>query len=661
MRRSSSALFVGLLAGTALIAAPQNPPTPTFREGVELIQLDVSVLDMARRPVADLNAVDFTVFIDGKPRPVVAFKAVTLPPPAPPPTAPWTRDVDPDVATNIHAAGRIVVIAIDDGSFYQVDAPTPGSAGDSTPVVDLRAVQKARESARRVVDELGAEDLAAVVFTQNNHSTQGLTLDRQRLLAAIDHAALAPGPHQIDPDDPYLLKRGDCMCGLCSIEALRALMDSLQGMPEQRKIVTYISAGVPIFAHVDVPYDLRANSYPLVVEACNTQRKKSMDDVFRRAALANVTIQSIDPKGLITNSVGPDNLGSMRVEFLRTMAETTGGRAIVNNNEMQEDVAAVLAESSTYYLLGVESPGVGKDGQHHAIQVRVNRPDVEVRTRKGYYDATAQERALASRAPTGLDSTVSRPVPQGSIPLVLGVVPVAGTDGRPALALVLNVTEPVSEIAPGTTRRESVEVMATAIAQDGGKGYGTDRKTLAIDWNASNNPTGQYEVLSRLAVPPGRYEVRVAVKAGDGRMASVYASAEVPNFDDDLTLSGLALSSAPALKAGGAETLAGLMTLVPTARRAFYVDDRVTAFMRIYQGDAVFAPATVLLRITDTNNDIVLETTDHVDGARTARGSAADFQAVLPINTLATGEYLLTVDVVAGNKKAQRAMRFTVN
>jgi hypothetical protein len=63
---------------------------------------------------------------------------------------------------------------------------------------------------------------------------------------------------------------------------------------------------------------------------------------------ASVTAESIPtPK---------DGAGAISLEFLRTMAESTGGHAVVNNNEPERQVAAVLAESSSYYLLGVEPP-----------------------------------------------------------------------------------------------------------------------------------------------------------------------------------------------------------------------------------------------------------------------------------------------------------------
>jgi hypothetical protein len=148
---------VGRVAGWTLPAAligagaQDGPPQAPFRSGVDVIVFDVSVLDKNRHPVAGLTPSDFTVQIDGQPRPVVAFRAVDLPTPVPA-SAPWMGEVSPDIATNTHPNGRVVVILIDDGGFGQIAEE-----------IDVRAVQKTREVAKAVVDELRPSDLAAVV------------------------------------------------------------------------------------------------------------------------------------------------------------------------------------------------------------------------------------------------------------------------------------------------------------------------------------------------------------------------------------------------------------------------------------------------------------------------------------------------------------------
>src|SRR5919112_3551302 len=129
-----------------LLSQDASPPQSTFRTGVDLVSVDVSVLDRDRRPVRGLQATDFVVREDGHIRPIAAFSAVDLPdPPAAPPAA-WMREVPPDVVTNVvPREGRLVVILLD---RRPEDNP---------------AAQRTAEAA---VDQLGPGDLAAVVFAE---------------------------------------------------------------------------------------------------------------------------------------------------------------------------------------------------------------------------------------------------------------------------------------------------------------------------------------------------------------------------------------------------------------------------------------------------------------------------------------------------------------
>jgi hypothetical protein len=114
MKRVSASLAALVLLGGTWLPAQQQGDRPVFRAGVELIQLDVSVLDGRRQPVRGLTAADFTVLEDGVPRPVRAFTVVNLPG-RERHTAAWIDAVPPDVATNQigEQDGRIVVILMD--------------------------------------------------------------------------------------------------------------------------------------------------------------------------------------------------------------------------------------------------------------------------------------------------------------------------------------------------------------------------------------------------------------------------------------------------------------------------------------------------------------------------------------------------------------------
>lgn len=158
-----------VLALAAVVVAEQQP---VFRTGVEVIQLDVSVLDKDRRPVRGLTADDFTILEDGKPQKVLAFNAIDIPNPAPPPTpeAAWRRDVAPDVRENTTPEGRLFVIVLDDGLIP----------------FEPQMINQARAIARGIVERMAPGDLAAVVYTASNQHAHDFTDDRARLLASIE-------------------------------------------------------------------------------------------------------------------------------------------------------------------------------------------------------------------------------------------------------------------------------------------------------------------------------------------------------------------------------------------------------------------------------------------------------------------------------------------
>ena len=101
MSRTAGFALIALLGPTTSSPSTQSPRTPqaTFRGGIELIQVDVSVLAEDGHPVRGLTQSDFTILEDGRPRPVASFAAVEIAPPAPPPAV-WMTDAPPDVTTN---------------------------------------------------------------------------------------------------------------------------------------------------------------------------------------------------------------------------------------------------------------------------------------------------------------------------------------------------------------------------------------------------------------------------------------------------------------------------------------------------------------------------------------------------------------------------------
>jgi hypothetical protein len=408
-----------------------------------------------------------------------------------------------------------------------------------------------------------------------------------------------------------------------------------------------------------------------------------MDRAMRQAQLSNVTIDAFDPTGVhlgrhATPNTTPrlssgssaaeagaqyrilEDPATLRVESLRAMADATGGRAIVNDNDMHRQVPAVLAESASYYLLGVEPPPPGTDGRLHGIRVRVSRPGVEARTRAGYYDPTEEERTdRAALAAAGATSSIASPMPVAGFPLEVAAAPFATADGPPAIALTVGIWPSANEARP-LPRTETVDLVAALFNPETGDAGTSHDLRLGLTWTRADARFGFYEVLSRLPTPPGRHELRVGVRTDDGRSGSVYTTVEVPDFDDDLSLSGLVLHAVPSPMAGAAESVSDLLPLPPTARRTFRSTDEVVAFVRIYQKPSAASPPTVTARVTNAGDEVVVTDVVHLQSEPAGSRLSADYEAALPLATLEQGEYLLTVAVVAGERTAQRQLRFRV-
>ena len=129
--------------------------------------------------------------------------------------------------------------------------------------------------------------------------------------------------------------------------------------------------------------------------------------VFDAANRSNTAIYAVDPRGLSTGEFDiQDNVGmrtsqdSLRQtqDTLRTLADETDGRAIVNRNDLAKGMQQIVRDSSAYYLLGYNSTQSPQRRQVPRDQVRVKRPGVQVRARKGYWALTAAETARARGA-----------------------------------------------------------------------------------------------------------------------------------------------------------------------------------------------------------------------------------------------------------------------
>ena len=637
---------LAVAAGAQQQAAPGQPPP--FKTGVDALQLDVSVLDKDRHPVRGLTAADFTVLENGKPSRIVGFSAVELPPP---PRAGVTavESIAPDVSTNDQTdVGRIVVILMD----YQLRESAASVVG--------------RRTAERMVDGLGPADLGAVVHVLFGEP-QNLTTDKARLKSALATSAAAT----IRPDNADD-QRGDCMCGLCKVAAVTRIADALRGEPQRRKTVFFVGEQFPGYPKGD---------------SCDVYLGPAIRQMLQAAHVANVAVHSVDPNGLEVTSVqASDNFAGENVsaaarvreqlnrsglierqQSLRTLADLTGGRAVMNTNAPEDTVRSILDESSAYYLLGVQVANRKPDGRFHPITVQVNRPGVQVRTRKGYYAESLARAVLPTAGNTSLEVISSGLLPTRALPMSVTAAPFRGPAGKAVVVVATGVTGRAAVSSAGKTESSSsalepIEIRTSAFG-DGNKNVEWHRQQFAAALPIEIPNELRYETVSTLTVAPGAYEVRVATRQErSGLVGSVHAYVDVPDFDSArLSLSGMVVFDKRAPTAAPADSLGGILERAPTTRREFRRFDNVSALARIYQKSGERPKATtVVFRVLDAQLREVSSMPMNVTAGEFDKTNSAEARFTLPLDTLEPGAYVLRLDASMDGANTRRDLRFSV-
>jgi VWFA-related protein len=654
--RTRLALVALVAAGLLGVrGAGQGPAQdkPRFRSGIDLVVLDVSVLDGDRHPVRALTAQDFTVLEDGKPQTISSFTAVDVPDQPAEPHAAWTRSVAPDVSRNADFTpeGRVISLVLDDG--------TPMNAEEVTRV---------KTYGRKVIEEMGEADLGAVVFALDKRGGQEFTHDRQRLLAAIDRFNGGLLVNEFDGGKTVRATYDRFSLPALTlynqtIGVLEGVADYLATLPQRRKAVFFVSVGVPIDVAAAVQRQNLSNGDD--GGTVNGDLGRKFMRVCAAAARANVTVYAIDPGGLRVVE------GTLNQRFLDSVAGNTGGFAILNTDDPAPGIKQAFQENASYYLLGYQPANTRVDGRFRRIEVRVNRPGLTVRSRTGYYEAEPSAKAATATA-SPLESAIAGTLPKTELSLQAMAAPFALSASRgAALAIVLGVRH-AAAAGPGTAAIEDgkigtaqchLDVLVRAYDAHSAKLSGSER--LKVDAKLRPDAKGEvsYEVLSRIDLKPGRYQLRLAAESALPHLAgSIFFDVTVPDFSKSpLSLSGLLLSTSHGPIAAPKNKLLPLVPVVPTTRREFGADDRVAGFVRVYAaGGRPATPATVTIRITDGRDATLVETREALEGERFSPDGMAEYRFEVPVDRLAAGPYLLTVEARRGAATARRDARFTM-
>jgi len=727
MFRPAAIVAVCLIAVLTLVAAAQQAPpgqTPVFRSSVDLVHLDVSVLDRDRLPVRGLTEADFTVLEDGKPQPISVFSAVDVPRPEPP-VAKWMGSVPADIQSNEGVedpVGRLFVLLLDD-AMIPADPGALRNARDvakrfiakCTPA-DRIAVVFSVSGRNQTFTNDRARLMQAIDSLQSGNARHlrgwetapdPATLPAAARGEAVTEAAvLVTGP-------PGPMSDPDVMFRSASMRTLSQVAETLISAPQRRKALVFVSPGIAVDAESAAVLTRQSSITRASMKDANQQLLKEMPELFLRMQRANVTIYPIDPFGAggfeayvlaaasSLNSLRPRamplnqdgmeaayglplhydwlnpgihaplpsdlsrHMSTLSLDFLATAAKNTGGLALINTNDFEAGLNRIFDENSSYYLLGYQQPSGSAPGTLHRLTVRVNRPDVIVRARSGYYIEDAPKPGKGGKLPppmSPLDKAIVGAVPNGAFPMRVALAPIV-VPGRktPTVTIVLGMAQP-----PVSSRTMyTVDVQTNAYSPDGRPRVAGKRDVARVVLvPTARKDSARYDLLSEIDLPPGQYELRLSAHRGlDNVSGSLYADVDVPDFANaPVSVSGVMVEVVPTNATAPPGAFDAYLPIVPTSTREFRRDDEATAFVRIYQGGkAALRPASVTARLVNEDDVVLREVREQLGSDRFyVGGRAADYRFGIPISRLQPGAYLLTLDIVLGGQTITRSVQFTV-
>jgi|688.fasta_scaffold72518_2 VWFA-related protein len=353
MRRLPLAVATVLAAATLQAQAPAPSGQPTFRGGTTLVEVS-AIVTRDGRPVTDLRAEEVTVLDNGKPQPLTAFERVDL-----------GRGEQP-------SQRRDFVLVLDDWHIH----PT--------------RTAPAADAALAFVDALGPHDRLAVVNTApTGEIALDLTTGREPARAAI-RAFRGQKTGGTPMEAEFRTRR--------AMEVLGHVASAVRDDARERRAILLVSEG-----HDGFVQEGNARLTPAGQAAFNDYMQ-----VLREAAIGNVAIYTVDPRGLRAPSTAhlPSSQmvnmgGSENPQFtqatqisngeifgsLAILARNTGGIQTLWTNDLTKIFPQVLQDSRQYYRLAYAQPDPAPGKKHpesRSIEVKVARRGLDVRARQRY-------------------------------------------------------------------------------------------------------------------------------------------------------------------------------------------------------------------------------------------------------------------------------------
>jgi VWFA-related protein len=416
----------------------------TFRAGVELVVIDVNVVQKPSwTPVGDLKPEDFTVAVDRQPRNIVSAVYVSHGVGRPGQlSVDAMGGVDLPAGLRVNDIGRHVLIVVDEESLETTDA------------------MMARNAIRRMVDRLAPAERIGVVTIPHLPATMTFTTERADVYKAIEKIgrAAVPGPTGVSGYSVGLWEALEMERNANSVA--ETVIQRVCGNPEDQRYannplgyqscraeavyqahITALQAKIATTRSHDalraIGEALREIEGPKILVLVSgglaaPESEHEWSEVEKQLAAGQATFYTVFIEKSVVPSLAqppsPSFFDDRRVERagIENLTGAVGGTFIHVIGQIEPAFDRVAQEISGTYLLGIEVLASDRDGTPHQVDVKVNRPGVEVRARRRY--VIPRERPFArpavdgSLSNAGLKTGVPKPAPAPRPPVTVAVM-----------------------------------------------------------------------------------------------------------------------------------------------------------------------------------------------------------------------------------------------
>jgi VWFA-related protein len=460
------------------------------------------------------------------------------------------------------------------------------------------------------------------------------------------------------------------------LAALQTAVTMLRPLPEQKSLVFFTSNlslnGTDNNAQMRATVNaaIRANVQIFPVDARG---------LIARAPLGNANQRSPGGIGMFTGALAQQALTRLQQsqDTLLALAKDTGGKALVDYNDLSLGVRQAAEAQTSYYVLGFYSTHVANDGKFRRIQVRLTDPTLEAELvfRPGYFadkewanqNTVDRERQLEEAL------MLENPITDITIALELNYFQLSRSEYFVPIAAKIPASE--LELAQRRGGRRMTLDFLVEIKDAFGATQRNMRDRMEIpltNEKAERLATHPIQYETGFTLLPGKYVIKFLVRDAEvGRIGTYQTTFTIPNLNREpvrLPISSVVLGSQRvpvdeglySVKTNdkqrvGHPLIEGGQKLMPSVTRVFSASRDVYVYLEAYEQYAAATQPLVAFATLYRDGVKLFETRPiEVSGGMDRTSKPVPIRFSIPIDQVPAGRYdcQVTVIVPASSKAA---------